>query len=200
MTHERCIELLDDYVDDELSPSDRREVDAHLESCTSCSAERESLSALVELAGDLPRGLSGDDRWTEVAEGLDTRTPSRRFPVAAVALAATALLAVGAVSLWEPPEPVQPPAPVVAPTPEAEPEVVADLRDLVGELETKVAARTALDPETAAHIQDNLRTIDAAIQEIEAALDDHPADASLTRSLTRAYQHKIGVLSLVVRS
>ncbi len=191
-----CIELLDDYIDGELSDLEASAVDEHLASCPDCAAEHQALVALVALAGRLPDGMSGEDRWPEVAEQLRNRPASRRISPLAVGLAAAALLAIGVgLATW-------PSAPTVvepAPHERTEPDVVADLQALVTELEALVAARD-LDPEVAAQIADNLRTIDDAIAEIEAALADHPHDPQLTRSLARAYQHKIGVLSLVARS
>ena len=47
ITHERCSELLDDYVTGELSSDERSLVDDHLTDCADCAAERDVLIALT---------------------------------------------------------------------------------------------------------------------------------------------------------
>jgi Putative zinc-finger len=46
LTHERCSELLADYLARELDPEQHRLVEDHLEHCAQCSAERAGLGAL----------------------------------------------------------------------------------------------------------------------------------------------------------
>jgi hypothetical protein len=46
LTHERCSELLADYLAKELDPEQHRLVEHHLEHCAQCSAERAGLGAL----------------------------------------------------------------------------------------------------------------------------------------------------------
>jgi hypothetical protein len=46
LTHERCSELLADYLANELDPEQHRLVEHHLEHCAQCSAERAGLGAL----------------------------------------------------------------------------------------------------------------------------------------------------------
>jgi anti-sigma factor RsiW len=47
ITHERCSELLGDYVAGELSSRERSLVDDHLAGCAECAAERDALMALA---------------------------------------------------------------------------------------------------------------------------------------------------------
>ena len=47
MTHERCSELLAAYVQDEIAPTDRAEVSAHLGDCDACRHEEAGLRILL---------------------------------------------------------------------------------------------------------------------------------------------------------
>jgi hypothetical protein len=60
LTHERCSELLADYLAGELDHEQHRLVEDHLEHCGVCSAERAGLAALGSADGD--GGLTGDER------------------------------------------------------------------------------------------------------------------------------------------
>lgn len=201
MTCQECSEQQGDYVDDELSPADRLAFEAHLQTCASCTSELADLRALLVLAGRLPKGLSGDDRWLEVSEQMEIRaSPGSSWWRGAGGLAAAAVLIAGGFWMSSPGPQVVVPAPGLTESPAPMPTVVDDLQGLVHELEARVAVGSPLDPQTAATVQENLRTIDEAIGEIERALAEHPEDPALQRSLTRAYRHKIGVLSIVVRT
>ena len=59
LTHERCSELMADYLAGDLAPEQHRLVEDHLEDCAQCSAERAGLSALLSGEGE---GLTGDER------------------------------------------------------------------------------------------------------------------------------------------
>jgi hypothetical protein len=60
LTHERCSELLADYLAGELDHEQHRLVEDHLEHCAQCSAERAGLAALR--AAEENGGLTGDER------------------------------------------------------------------------------------------------------------------------------------------
>lgn len=75
MTHERTLELLDDFVGGELEPRDEREVRRHLMQCESCRAEEQALRALLDEAAALPDEiLPDDDLWQRIAPRLEART------------------------------------------------------------------------------------------------------------------------------
>jgi hypothetical protein len=75
LTHERCSELLGDYLARELAPEQHRLVENRLEHCAQCSAERAGLAALRSDAE--PAGLTGDERVQLRAAVLDEiRDPS----------------------------------------------------------------------------------------------------------------------------
>ena len=66
----RVKRLLSDYIDDELSPSLRAEVESHLASCPDCSGERVRLARLVKETNELGGGMSPWDLWPGVQRRL----------------------------------------------------------------------------------------------------------------------------------
>jgi anti-sigma factor RsiW len=74
MTHERTLELLDDFVGGELEPREEREVRRHLMQCESCRAEEQALRALLDEAAALPdEVMPADDLWQKIAPRLEAR-------------------------------------------------------------------------------------------------------------------------------
>ncbi|HEX8393858.1 MAG TPA: zf-HC2 domain-containing protein [Longimicrobium sp.] len=74
MTHERTLELLDDYVGGELPAPDEREVRRHLMQCDDCRAEERALLALLDEAAALPTEIQPTrDLWSEIAPRLQPR-------------------------------------------------------------------------------------------------------------------------------
>jgi Putative zinc-finger len=68
MKCEVCLELLEEYLDGELSPADNEQVDAHLIACADCSASFASLTAEQELFAGYDRELDVPPfLWTRVA-------------------------------------------------------------------------------------------------------------------------------------
>ena len=47
MNCEKCQELLSDFLDDALSPEDKRTLGVHLEECLSCFAVRDELNSII---------------------------------------------------------------------------------------------------------------------------------------------------------
>lgn len=74
MTHERTLELLDDFVGGELPPRDEREVRRHLMQCDDCRAEEQALRALLDMAAALPdEVMPARDLWRDIAPRLGAR-------------------------------------------------------------------------------------------------------------------------------
>lgn len=74
MTHERTLDLLDDYVGGELAAPDEREVRRHLMQCDDCRAEERALLALLDEAAALPTSIQPSrDLWAEIAPRLQPR-------------------------------------------------------------------------------------------------------------------------------
>jgi anti-sigma factor RsiW len=67
------------------------------------------------------------------------------------------------------------------------------------ELEAILAeGRGRLLPETVAVLEENLRVLDAAIEEVERALAQDPADVGMLRSLDGIYRSRVGMLRRAV--
>ena len=63
--------LLQDYLDDALTPAERQTVEAHLPTCPACRAEHEALASVVASVGALPRSLEPPrDLWPEIEARL----------------------------------------------------------------------------------------------------------------------------------
>lgn len=86
MTHERILELLDDFVGGDLPPREERDVRRHLMQCEECRAEEQALRALLDEAADLPDEIvPGRDLWESIAPRLQSRAalpadPAERVP------------------------------------------------------------------------------------------------------------------------
>jgi hypothetical protein len=71
----------------------------------------------------------------------------------------------------------------------------AQYEDAVRDLERVLAAgRSSLDPETVRVLEENLRAIDAAIEQSRRALARDPANTYLNSHLARARQRKLALL------
>jgi anti-sigma factor RsiW len=75
MTHERTLELLDDYVGGELPPREERDVRRHLMQCDTCRAEEQALRTLLDEAAALDEEIAPPrDLWQGIAPRLESRT------------------------------------------------------------------------------------------------------------------------------
>jgi tetratricopeptide (TPR) repeat protein len=108
MTHERTLELLDDYVEGTLPPHDERGVRRHLMQCEDCRAEERELRTLLDEAAALPPEIQPPvELWEGIAARLEPRSatvalspeipmigprPVRRIPWWMQAAAAIALV------------------------------------------------------------------------------------------------------------
>lgn len=89
------------YLDGEIPPDERREVEKHLSECPVCTAELDSLRAIaLELVAP-PETKAPDSLWTAIANRLDSedsrglRVGRRRFLATPIAKAAAAAFAIG---------------------------------------------------------------------------------------------------------
>lgn len=119
MTHERTLELLDDYVEGALHPDEERSVRRHLMQCDGCRAEERELRTLLDQAASLATEIQPpEELWSGIAARLEPRSatvqlapeipvigprPARRIPwwmqaAAAVALVVTTSLVTLRVS------------------------------------------------------------------------------------------------------
>jgi len=78
MKCEVCRELLEEYLDRELAPQDRKHVDAHLIACIDCSENFAALNAEQELFARYDREIEVPPfLWTRIA--AHTNTPKRNW-------------------------------------------------------------------------------------------------------------------------
>jgi anti-sigma factor RsiW len=214
MSCEDVRDRLDDYVDGELGEADFQVVELHLAGCADCRREERLLRALLAQAAALPRERTpAKDLWPGIVPRLATAPRVRRFgwasPVA-LAAAAAVLLAVSAALLTRSGRTPSVPAGAdnrasvhrasVTTSQDglraAEREYARATAELMQALDRQ---RTRLTPETVRAIEENLRTIDEALAQVRAALEQDPTDPRLAHLLTATHQKKVDALQRIVR-
>lgn len=182
---------------------------------TAVQAELAAHRRLREQVRSLPLELSSErDLWPEIADRIGARhraapTGSRGFwerPVSVprwAALAALLAVALGTGFLLRHQQVAIETPPVAFATPSPRPSVALaayaktdrELDAVRDELWRSIQARQRkLPPQTRAVVFANLRTIESAIAEIEAALAASPADAQLGRTYIAYRERQIAVL------
>ena len=204
---------LSDYLDGEdLTPSERSDIEAHLAACSECRAVLDELREVAALAADLPDRAPQSELWSGIAVRLQpasavvpfVRPAPRRFSFTLPQLVAAglALMVVSGSMVWvsrlgDPRTSV----PVAQAEPETEPalapialtdvnydEAIADLEKVLE------AGRSRLDPETVQILEDNLRTIDQAIDQARKALRNDPESVYLNSHFAASRNRKLALL------
>src|SRR5262245_25846553 len=75
--HDEWTEKLSEYLDDELSPGERRAVEEHLAVCTECARALDELRQVVQKARELVARPPASDLWTGIEGALDTPRGAR---------------------------------------------------------------------------------------------------------------------------
>lgn len=220
---ERWTALLSAYLDGELPPGERLDVESHLAGCEEC---RTLLGELRAVVSEAPALRAKDDEpaadlWPGVRGRLRPRAPRRRWLEVLApgrpgggwgwlrpAIAAAALvLAVAAGFLLIPrggPAPVPAErasnAPAPAPPPlDARPiEASREYYDTLARLQQAARVRLAHDPRVVEVLEENLEVIDVAIAQYSDALAEQPGDRRLADRLEAARRRKIEVLQQAV--
>ena len=210
-THDSITARLSEYIDDDLSSDERLEIDEHLAACADCRAIVEELRTIADAASRLPGTLPERDLWNGIALRVGdantarvASTASRRFsftlPQLAAAGIALMLTSGGLVYFLRPQPPaitadsgVQTPdnTDAVMPVALVDPQfdgAVADLERTLAE------GRDRLDRETVRVLEQNLETIDKAIDQCRQALAADPANSFLNTHLVSARQRKLALL------
>lgn len=211
---------LSEYLDDELSATERRQLEDHLQGCAACRATLEELRAVVARAASLEDRAPAGDLWPGVAarigaagSGVEAVAGGRWrrlrlvFTVPQLAAAAVAVMAVTAGSVWlaRPRRPIMqqaalPPAAgstvAVSPVAMAQGPYDAAVRDLERVL---AEGRGRLDTATVRVLEQNLRIIDAAIAESQRALAADPASPYLHAHLAHTMRRKLELLRQAAR-
>ena len=213
--------LLNDLVDGTLQEAERRTVEGHLKGCVECRTSEAGLRALLARVGALPRSIAPvRDAWPgivsrigagEVIESDFAGRGRRWYPLGAVAAAAAVLIV--AVSLVTAVlvgreraarvalAPVRPGttagvAPASLELAQAQATFDAARTQLLAALE---ARKGSLSPQTLAVVEENLKIIDRAVGEMQAALARDPGNRELPMLLVTAYRQEIDLLQRVVQ-
>jgi putative zinc finger protein len=208
-------ERLSEYLDGELAPSSRVELEAHLLQCAECEAALADIRRVVGRAGSLADREPVRDLWPGIAQAIGATPPggtkavplastrrARRWsfslPQLAAASVALALASGGAAWLLHPAasRPAQPQArsPAVIHV-GVEPRAARGYDAAVADLERVLAqGRGRLDTTTVKVIERNLATIDSAIAEAERAVESDSANVYLNSHLAATMRRKLELL------
>lgn len=105
-------ELMSEYIDGVLDPSDQERVDRHIQGCPECRSELDALKMVVDLVRDLPLVEPPQEFRPELRKRLETeavrpqntglvhRLASGRWS-GIIALAASFVLVIGLAATWE---------------------------------------------------------------------------------------------------
>lgn len=209
--------LLDEYVDNRLSPEAAAAVARHLDTCPACRELAEDLRRLLGGAKALPAEVEPPrELWGRIEGELSRPRPGRvhhgRFGGLAGGWMGGVLAAAAAVALVV--------ATVVVVRRDVGPEETTAKHDTAAsrvllaalaesgfddemirvrvELREALASRRdALAPETIAVVDENLAIIEWALAEIERAIEVDPGNRQLVRLLVATYQQEIDLLTQV---
>jgi anti-sigma factor RsiW len=204
---------LSEYLDDELTPAERADLDAHLATCRECTVTLDELRQVITRAGSLLPRPPAADLWPGIEPRLERpatiapfqpRTASRRFSFTMPQLVAAglALMVMSGGGVWvlqHGGRATDAPA-VAAFAPGGEGVAPASLSDprydeAIADLEQALqAGRADLDPGTVRIIESNLNAIDNAINQSRRALAADPANVYLNNHLADARQRKLALL------
>jgi hypothetical protein len=209
---------LSEYLDDELAPAERAELEAHLRHCVACGAVLADLRRIVTRARGLEEREPEHDLWPGIAARIgaagepgvvDLRAARERrrwsFSLPQLAAAGIALMVASGGTAWflrpvagtrgatvPPPAAVEVPG-VVLPASTRAPArgydgAVADLERVLAE------GRGRLDTTTVRVIERNLATIDSAITQAQRAVAADSANAYLNSHLAETMRRKLELL------
>ena len=216
MTTDAFTDRLSEYLDDELSAGERRQVSEHLAACESCRATLEELRQIVSEAAALTDSAPIRDLWSGVAARIDPArqlrarvSPFRRaissrlsFTLPQLAAAGLTLMVLSGGLVWmarsgNPQADFQPLSAEVQTDTATIPANFADRHydEAIADLQRVLdAERPQLDPETVRVLEKNLASIDAAIDQCRRALKADPSNIYLNTHLADARQRKLVLL------
>jgi hypothetical protein len=190
---------------------------AHLEGCADCARYRERLVAILDPSSVLPEEIPpSSDLWSGIASRLEATEESKEEPKVwhlpyFIPLAAAAgIAAIFAASLLSLP-PQQSENVAMLPGREVEAAPTAATYRLpaetveIGFVQTRAvlmkrfeAQKRSAAPEQIAMLEQMLATMDSAVQDIHAALENDPYNASLLFKLSHARRRELRLLQQVV--
>jgi anti-sigma factor RsiW len=202
---------LSEYLDDELPPSERAALDAHLPTCRECAETLDELRGVIAHASTVPARPPDTDLWSGIEPRL-TRMPvvtpllthARRrisFTMPQALAAGLALMLMSGGGVWVLNHTGRAPEIAISAAPEADvvpvsatagdphyDEAISDLQQTLQE------GRAQLDQETIRVLEQNLATIDKAIEQSRTALASDPANVYLHNHLAETRQRKLALL------
>ena len=208
--NDRWMERLSEYLDGELSATDRAALETHLETCDDCSAVLSDLRGVVDRARMAEDYTPRRDLWPGIARRIGA-TPAasprigRRwsFSLPQLAAAAIVLMTLSGSAVWLLQSSAQLPGgpvatmatPVVTPAINASTSASASYAAAVADLERVLASgRGQLDTTTVRVIEQNLAAIDQAIAQAQRALLADPANLYLNTHLAETMRRKLDLL------
>jgi len=202
--------LLDEHVDGTLEPPASVEVESHLASCPGCRAGERAIRSLKESAAALPEAT---DPRRDLWEGIATRLGGRKSflrpaliaaSMAAVLAGAGYMALIAPRNLSAPPAAVAVPATAAVPSPSSIPALNgADLAFLEARQELRTALyerKKTFSPETLRQVDQNLRIIENAIEEIRTAVARDPGNRKLQKMLISTRQREVALLRHVTQT
>ena len=198
--------LLDDFVDGETTPDERRQIEQHLAECSDCRGVVEETRALLAASATLPREIPpARDVWPDVRARIGRRARTRWLALAA-SLLVVAL--AGSTALWlgesdRTPAVGNPGGSAVPAGYDPQASFDLEVREYVEAaelLQASIRERSSrLSPETLAVLEKNLTIIDQAIAEVRGVLASDPADRGNALMLQAMHQQKVELLRRVSR-
>ena len=209
---DRWMERLSEYLDGELPAPDRAALEAHLETCTDCSALLGELRRVVDRARVAAEYVPRRDLWPGIASRIGASAAAsprigRRwsFSLPQLAAAAILLMTLSGSAVWLLRSIALPPAggPIATvATPAGTPVAINASRSAsqsyaaaITDLERVLAGgRGQLDTTTVRVIEQNLAAIDQAIAQAQRALLADPANLYLNTHLAETMRRKLDLL------
>jgi anti-sigma factor RsiW len=212
-TQDAFADRLSDYLDNEdMSATERAAIASHVAGCAECRATLAELRAVVSTGSSLRDVPPASDLWPGIASRLPVelrvvsfRAPRRfSFTLPQLVAAGLALMVLSGGLAWVArlgdPRTSLPPVAATAPLPVEEPLVPASFADsqfdaAVADLEKVLAEhRARLDPETVRILEENLLSIDQAIDQSRKALRADPANVYLNNHFAASRNRKLALL------
>jgi len=216
--HDPWIDRLSEHVDGELSGEAEAALVQHLRECARCREAVVELQQVRQLAAAVQATPPATDLWPGIAARiaapadvvrLEERRPRRwhvSFTVPQLAAAAVVLMALSGGAVWFATggSVGAPTAAAPALTPERPPVLLASSETAgyeraISELQQALRNRDqTLDSTTVAVLRHSLATIDAAIADARAALEQDPSNPFLYHHLDGTMKKKVEILRRAV--